>query len=159
MVKLNKDPFIYSNRVHLHHQKPVNVTEPILWIHWLKVKHNGDKCLSTFYPYLGITRWLVTTGKGGKLVGWVLVLFGDLQDSFCSGVLLRSGLGDDSLLFLSSVCGWQVVQVCICVSFVSCRDFGLFCILCSFLHAQPSVQWLSLVHQWWTWIGRLSASC
>jgi hypothetical protein len=53
--------------------------EPILWIHRLKDNHNGDKSPFTFYPYLGITRWLVPTGKKGKasrtsfFLCWVLV--------------------------------------------------------------------------------------
>ena len=75
--------------------------EPNLWIHRLKDNPNGDKSPFTFHSYLGITRWLVATGKRGKLVGWVLFSSGGLEDSFCSGVLLRAALGDNSLLSLS----------------------------------------------------------
>jgi hypothetical protein len=155
VVKLNEDPFIYSNCVHLHHQKHVNVTEPILWIHWLKVNHNGNKCLSTFHPYLGITRWLVTTGKASRMF-WFCLGFYKIHSvqEFCYD------LAWEMTAISLSLCGWQAVRVCICVSFLSCRDVGLFSIICSFLHTWPSVQWLSLVHQWWTrWIGGLSASC
>jgi len=51
--------------------------------------------------------WLLWE-KGGKLVGRGSFAFRGLKDSFFSGVLLRSRLGDDSLLSLSlspSVCG------------------------------------------------------
>ena len=95
--------------------------------------------------------WLLWE-KGGKLVGRGSFAFRGLKDSFFSGVLLRSRLGDDSLLSLSlspSVCGWQKVWVRIYVSLVSFGNFGLSSVLCSFLHIWPSVQQLSLVHQWW----------
>jgi len=86
---------------------------------------------------------------GSRIVGRVSFSFGDLKDSFSSGVLLRSSLGDDRLLFFPSVCGWQKVQVRIYLSLVSFGNFGLFSILCSFLHTWPSVQRLSLLRQWW----------
>jgi len=42
------------------------VTKPILWIHRLKDNFDGDKSPLTFHPFLGITQWLVTTGKRGR---------------------------------------------------------------------------------------------
>jgi len=54
--------------------------ESILWIHRLKGNPDGDKSPFTLHPYLGIARWLVATGKAGKLVGRVSFLFGDLKD-------------------------------------------------------------------------------
>jgi len=76
--------------------------EPILWIHQLKENPGDDKSPFTFHSNLGITRWFVATGEVRESWKEEFHFLLGLVESFSSFlVLLRLGLGDDSLLSFS----------------------------------------------------------